>query len=64
MRRRAFIALLGGATASPLVAWPRAARAQEPAIPVMGFLSNRSAAESENVVAAFRQGLDESGRTR
>jgi putative tryptophan/tyrosine transport system substrate-binding protein len=61
MRRRAFITLLGGATALPLVAWPLAARAQELAIPVVGFLSNRSAAESENVVAAFRQGLDDGG---
>jgi putative ABC transport system substrate-binding protein len=66
MRRRAFIALLGGAAAWPLVAWPLAvwrlaARAQEPAIPVVGFLSNRSAAESKNVVAAFRQGLDQGG---
>ncbi|HEY4406432.1 MAG TPA: ABC transporter substrate-binding protein [Xanthobacteraceae bacterium] len=56
MKRRAFIAFLGGATA-----WPLAARAQGPALPVVGFLSNRTAAESENVVAAFRQGLGDSG---
>ncbi len=57
MRRREFITLLG----STAVAWPLAARAQQPTIPVVGFLRPTRAEESGELVAAVRQGLRESG---
>ena len=57
MRRREFVTLLGGAT----MVWPLAARAQQPAIPVVGFLSSRSPSESAEVIMSFRRGLQEKG---
>ena len=52
MKRRAFIKVIAGA-----VAWPPAARAQQPAIPMIGFLRSASLADVPHLVTAFRQGL-------
>jgi len=57
LRRREFITLLGGVT----VAWPRAAQAQQPAVPVVGFLGTRASGDDPQLLTEFRRGLKEVG---
>jgi putative ABC transport system substrate-binding protein len=57
MRRRNFVKLVGGWVA----AWPLGARAQQSAVPVVGFMSGRSSEDSGHLTSAFRQGLAEAG---
>jgi putative ABC transport system substrate-binding protein len=61
MRRRAFMTLVGGAAVAPTMGWLRAARAQQPNVPVIGFFRSTAAANSAHLVRAFRQGLNEAG---
>jgi putative ABC transport system substrate-binding protein len=59
MHRRSFLTLLG--TSAAAAAWPLAAKAQQPAVPVVGYLDSGSAEPSANRLAAFRKGLSETG---
>ena len=60
-KRREFILALGGAAAAPSVLWPLSARAQQQAMPVIGFVYPGVPELSTGIVAAFRKGLNETG---
>jgi putative ABC transport system substrate-binding protein len=61
MKRREFMSLLGGAAAAPSLFWPPTARAQSPAMPVIGFLSAQAHEGFTEQLRGFRQGLKEAG---
>ena len=61
MRRREFILALGGAVAAPSLLWPRAARAQPPSIPIVGYVHSDSPQTATGLLATFREGLSETG---
>ena len=61
LKRREFITLLGGAAAASSLLRPRTANAQQPAMPVIGFLHGASAGPFAHLLASFRQGLSETG---
>jgi putative tryptophan/tyrosine transport system substrate-binding protein len=61
VNRRELIAVLGGATTAPLFLWPLAARAQQPPVPVIGYLDAGVPESGARLVAAFRNGLGETG---
>src|SRR5215470_8664428 len=61
MKRREFILALGGAVAAPSLLWPRAARAQQPTIPIVGYVHSDSPQTVAGLLAAFREGLSETG---
>jgi putative tryptophan/tyrosine transport system substrate-binding protein len=61
VKRRDFIALIGAATMAPWILWPLAAGAQQPAMPVVGFVASTSPEPLRDAVAAFHRGLTETG---
>src|SRR5882757_3323447 len=61
LRRRDFISLLSGTATVPHICWPLSARAQQRALPAIGFLSPGAMSSASGLIAAFRRGLSEVG---